>query len=156
METTNGPFKWLVVEPTRLISIKTSIWGIFSPFENTTKTLPIYKPKCQTKNGTYENAPSVFFSQVLKLDVIKSSRFSSAKKRGGGRFWRQTVKGYPKPETNSSPLNIDPLDFRRFLLETIIFMGELLVLGSVKVGIEGPLIECQKKRGVIESVKLFL
>ncbi len=34
------------------------------------------------------------------------------------------------PETNSSPLKIDPWK-RRFLLETTIFRGELLVLGGV-------------------------
>ena len=40
--------------------------------------------------------------------------------------------GVTLPETNSSPLKIDHWK-RRFLLETIIFRGDLLVLGSVTV-----------------------
>ena len=38
------------------------------------------------------------------------------------------------PETNSSPLKIDPLEVRRFLLEATVSRGELLVLRSVLLG----------------------
>ena len=41
---------------------------------------------------------------------------------------------YTLPETNISPEN-RPLEVRRFLLETIIFRGELLVSGSVRISL---------------------
>ena len=53
--------------------------------------------------------------------------------KGGNRWLRTSRKGWlcTLPETNSSHLKIGAPWKRRFLLETIIFRGELLVSGRV-------------------------
>lgn len=90
METTNGPFKCLVVEPTRLKQQKRQ-FGEFSPHLKTqAKTLTIWTNQKQNQKRNVWKTLLVFFQQGAEArrdQILKD--FRPGMKRGEGRFWRK-------------------------------------------------------------------